>query len=131
MRTNPATTWDSESPATLNETYRNMSCPQTPEMAPRLGTARRKACCRPRTADGTEAGTPGLLRRAGLVLCLSLGLAWGTQAAEPDANRRPDEKAGKPATVEPPPKPKQKAPRPFVPTEKIKADSIISFPVDI
>jgi hypothetical protein len=64
---------------------------------------------------------------------LSLALACGAQAAEPNDALRPSEGSKDPAPVEQTKEPEKNtpAPRSFVPTEKIKADSAISFPVDI
>ncbi len=85
------------------------------------------------TTAAARGGHPMVVPAVRPVLCLCLTLAWGAQAAEPDEARRPAEGSGAPTTAEQVKKTEKKAPppRPFVPTEKIKADSAISFPVDI
>ena len=88
-------------------------------------------CHRTQTAARVNTENPLFLRTVGCMLYLVLGLACGAQAAEPEEERRSDEDPGKTVPIEPPLEPKKNAPRPFVPTEKITADSIISFPVDI
>jgi hypothetical protein len=72
-------------------------------------------------------------RHAGLVLYLVLGIACGSEAAQPGDARQSVEGPKDSAPVEQTKDPEKRAPtpRPFVPTEKIKADSTISFPVDI
>jgi len=78
-------------------------------------------------------GYPLVYRHLGRALYLVLGLACGAQAAQPGDASQPAEGPKAPAPVEQTKDPEQRAPapRPFVPTEKIKADSAISFPVDI
>ncbi len=98
-----------------------------------MSTARKPDCRRTRTAVTDGPGYPLLYRHLGRALYLLLGLACGAQAAQPDDARPSAEGPKNPAPVEQTKDPKKRAPtpRPFVPTEKIKAGSAISFPVDI
>jgi hypothetical protein len=98
-----------------------------------VSTAHKPDCCRARTAVTDGPGYPLLYRHLGRALYLVLGLACGAQAAPPGDARRSADGPKDPAPVEQTKDPKKRAPtpRPFVPTEKIKAGSAMSFPVDI
>ena len=74
-----------------------------------------------------------LMSRRAFSYCLLVGLTLPLAAAEEsDSDRRPVADASSAPTQRPAPAtPKRTPSRPFVPTEKIKADSAIPFPVDI
>ncbi len=84
------------------------------------------------TAAG-RGGSSMLVLTARTVLCLCLALAFGAQAAEPRETRPPSDDSRDPAPVEQPKEAEKSkpVPRTFVPSEQIKADSAVSFPVDI
>ena len=101
------------------------------DMRRRPGTGGRH---RRRTQTWSAAPTPKprALRLAGGLLWLCLVPVWTLQAAEPGEVRRPQESKQRAPTegVKKTGKVPSKLRR-FVPTEKITADSAISFPVDI
>ncbi len=84
------------------------------------------------TVGAAGAGNPVFPGILGGALFLCLALTWGAGAAEPEEARR-SEASGEPAPTESAEKKEKDPPtsRRFVPTEKITADSAISFPVDI
>ncbi len=111
----------------------NMSFRNAPKDAPREDAIYRRRCHAPRTTASTGSGFLLLFRSARCMLYLCLTLACGAQAAEPNEGRRPAEgsKKNTPAERTKETERSKPVPRTFVPTEKIKADSAISFPVDI